>query len=370
MFKKFKSWVISLFHRTDKTDKSTSDSNGSPRKEECPEVLSGSWRLPLLLDALPFYHRILRKCDRKYRGSGLKPVLRMGPTIIAGDDSWLLTTDKHSKWKVLPAQFFVSWASPTIHRESAEKDQVQPAFFAGIKVDPPLTVQRLPGECYEFLLYWSEFGGFWVGGYLYVDGKTVRLAKERRRITKKITRNGHWPLRVPSIVYDSPLEEIFNEAEDGKMSSEDVVNMFFRSAMNWWAERDKRWLVVTKQNNRRISFSVEEHRHLYFFRDRDKVVTTPTGKRKTIFHICSEHLRKVSPKKTITIKEHCRGLRHFFWLNCECHIFAPGWHGADFFASFDGKLHNDDEVENPEDWVDAGGASEKMARVLEGTSVR
>ena len=365
MFNKLKFWFVSLFRRTDKTDNSVPGG-----KEERPETLGGSWKLSLLLDALPYYHRILRKCDRKYRGTGLQPVLRMGPTIIAGEDSWLAMADTNNRWKTLPSQFFVSWASPKIHREAEEEDRTQPAFFAGIKTDPPLTVERLPGECYEFLLYWKNFGGFWVGGYLWVDGTTVRLAKERRRIQQKIDRNGKRSLYIPSVVYRSQLEEVFNSTDDGAMSSEDVVNMLFRSAMNWWAERDKRWLVITKQKTHRISFSVEEHRHLYFFKDRDRVALTPTGKRKTIFHICSEHERRVTPKKTITIKEHCRGLRHFFWQSCECHIFAPGWHGADFFGTFDGKLYRPEEFDDDEGWVDAGGASEKMARVLEGTSVR
>ena len=34
MFNKFKLWVVSLFSRTDKADKSTSGSNGRPNKEE------------------------------------------------------------------------------------------------------------------------------------------------------------------------------------------------------------------------------------------------------------------------------------------------------------------------------------------------
>ena len=118
-------------------------------KREPPEVWSGSWKLSTLVSELPRYNKILAKLDR-YRKMEIGSTLRMGPTLIAGNDAWLSTTDDYSMWRVLPTQFFVSWGDPY----EQKGDHVQPTFFAGIKVKPPLTVERLPGECYKFCLYW------------------------------------------------------------------------------------------------------------------------------------------------------------------------------------------------------------------------
>ena len=330
-------------------------------ESEVPDLLSGSWKLSTLLDALPKYHSILKKCDR-WRSSELGALLRMGPTIIGSEDAWCVTSEETYKWEVLPAQFFVSWGSPD-HKNI-------PKFFGGTKVDPPLTVQRMPGECYKFLVYLDEIST-WVAGYFWVDGHTVHLAKERKRTYNEIRTNGKkYPVRVPAITYCNELEELWRESADDKLTAEEIVRLCFASALNWWSERSKRWTVITKNKYRRVSFSVEEGRHLYFFRDRDKIALTPTGKRKTIFHIVCAHERTLNTGKVIQIKQHSRGVREFFWHDLECHIFSPGWHGHDFFATFDGVAYIDpDEDEGLGNLIDATGVAEKAARVIEGTAV-
>ena len=353
VFKRVYQWAVGLFRKEPEPE---------PKIE--PVKMVGSWKLATLLDELPRFHRILKKCD-KWRGTELGPVLRMGPTIISIDNSWL--RKKPKKFKTLPAQFFVSWGS---ERENTE-DNIQPKFFAGIKVDPPLTVQRFPGQCYKFLIYWDVVNS-WISGHLWVDGDEIHLARERRKVWNEVTRNGKRPLRLPGILYTNPLVDFWRMEDETEFSAEEIIKVMFGAAMDWWAERNDRWLVITKKKYRRVSFSVEEGRHLYFFRDRDKTVTTPTGKRKTIFHIVSSHIRMLASGKETAVKEHCRGLRHFFWKGCECHIFAPGWHGLDFFADFEGTTHYQDEV--PEDeWeemTESTPVAEKAARMLEGTNVR
>ena len=364
MIKKLWEWVKSRFIEPEEKE---------PEEEPfIPDHLTGRWKLAKVLDMLPHYYRRFSKSWR-YWNSELGPVMRMGPTIISKDNAWFIwnNRDKDDDGRYpfpdkLPTQVFVSWLDDG---KAEAKKNAWPTFVAMMKVEPPLTVERFPGECYKVLIdiHLEELNFHdWFSGHVWIDGNTMHIARERCRVLKHLKTGKNKNAVIPSIRYDTPL---LNCLTDKREDAPKALELIVRSAIAWWQERTLRWLVITKKKNRRISFAVEPGQQVYFFKDRDKIVTTPTGQRKRIFHLVRGHYRKVKGKKR-WIREHKRGQRHFFWNGYECHIFAPGWHGGDIFSQLDVTTYQEDDT--PEElWnemLPAAGVAEKFVRVIEGTN--
>lgn len=103
----------------------------------------------------------------------------------------------------------------------------------------------------------------------------------------------------------------------------DQVKELVAIIMNSAIERDFNWSILVKKNSRMVSYSIPNENIKYFFRDRLKLRTTPTGKRKPIIHYVKSHKRK----NGANVKTHIRGERMFYWNKYQCSVFAPGWHG-------------------------------------------
>ena len=121
------------------------------------------------------------------------------------------------------------------------------------------------------------------------------------------------------------LEHDFADVTDGETVAAYCKTMFCIAA-NFWARKEKQWSVSVRKNKRRMTFSVPTFETKHYFRNRNKIALTPTGKRKTIMHYVHEHERKLPNGKTTTIKEHIRGARKFFWNHFECAITSPKFH--------------------------------------------
>lgn len=355
MFKKIIAWFVIRFTRPVPV--------GRPAKGQ--KTTLGELNLAEALDVLPLYHRILEKTPHRVRLDNAA-IYKMGPLITNRKTTYQLNDPK--RWRRNPTLVCVGWP-PEIDG---------PNYLAALKVDPPPGVERHPGECYQYLLYydftatnkpkWSN----WYGGYCWVDALgNFKLARQRKVVQHTIPRKhkkrgAARAIQVPMIEYSDTFFEVVHKRKE---KAEEGINLIFRSGFNHWADRGKGWLVVTKKGTQRVTFNITEGRHKYFFREREKIVETPTGQRKRIFHIVDEHMRETHGK-TVRVKEHTRGIRHFFWQGFECHIFSPGWHGHDFFKDLDVITYAEEDLADNAEFVEMSSAVEKGARVIEGTDYR
>lgn len=84
--------------------------------------------------------------------------------------------------------------------------------------------------------------------------------------------------------------------------------------------------VNLRRGKRRVTFIVQSHEWKSFFKDRLKT-KTKTGRTKPIFHAVSAHQR-ITKNGIQNVKTYYKGVRKFFWNNCEVVITMPEKHGA------------------------------------------
>lgn len=357
--KKILAWIKSFFTKKKKAS--------APAKKKRNTGTPGELNLSEALDLIPYYHRILARMPKRARFYG-SMLAKVGPLVL--NKTTPLFANNKKLWHVNPSQVFIGW--PPEHDG--------PVFLAAIKRNPPLGVERLEGECYEYLLYYDfkslgdpEFSNWW-GGYFWVDDSgRFTLARQRQLLQKTILRKHkrRGQSRTIQVPYTEYKDSFFEAYMASNEEANDALNAIFVNAFNFWHRRADGWLVVTKKNNQRVTFNISEGRHKYFFKEREKIVETPTGQRKRIFHIVDEHDRNVNGK-IVRVKEHIRGIRHFFWNGLECHIFSPGWHGYDYFLDMPFKTYDFDQKEDLPDGklVKPEPILEKAARLMEGTDYK
>jgi hypothetical protein len=201
-----------------------------------------------------------------------------------------------------------------------EKDKHYPKILFAIKLKKfPWYVERKLGTLYQFGAAFELKGKLlWINVYMTVSKSTgeIRFCDELQVKPHTVNREKTFYTKSwsTSSYFDS---DIITVADHERM----VKNMFV-SMHEWWSERDNRWNVVVKKNGDRVTFGVDNSETPYYFKDRDKSIKTASGQTKKIVHYVKEHNRKVNDK-TITVKEHIRGLQEFNWASYQCKVISP-----------------------------------------------
>ena len=250
-------------------------------------------------------------------------LMKVGPYIIDPSESDEGTRgDAVTDTRALSTIMFVGFGR---HAETNKDDWLPGEFIYAVKtpkrnpyVSKPTRPYVAIYECGRALYDYKPNKLIWDMFYVAVgkDGKPEALLK---RTHERVDVGGGSFIRVAWREHD------FAELQEGETVAEYVSTMFCLTA-NFWARKDEQWAVSVRKNKRRMTFSVPALETKHYFKDRNKVAVTPTGKRKTIMHYVHEHERELPNGKTTTVKEHIRGARKFFWNHFECAITSPKFH--------------------------------------------
>jgi len=217
--------------------------------------------------------------------------------------------------KILPAMMAVAFP----HNDS-EKHLCPHILFCFKLNKLPYGVQPLKGHPYRVGAVYNLDGKLiWMTMHIVIDPETGEITtcreakqaivdvgdKHRTRYNKKWSGD-------PSLI-DSHDPEKYTKDEYLH-----TYKVTFKSVFDWWVgRRTESWNVSVKKNNRKLTFSIGRAETKRYFADRDKTVN-----KKKIIHYVTQHQRMVR-NKSITIKEHLRGLDTFSWNGYDCKVTAP-----------------------------------------------
>lgn len=203
-----------------------------------------------------------------------------------------------------------------------EEDKVWPHVFFCFKLSRlPLGVEPLKGHPYRVGMVLNIYEKtLWLTMYMVIDKKTgeLRICKEERHEIVTVGKN------KTSMSYNrrwngNPAMYFAHNFEKQTIDNVDhTYKCLFKTAFDWWVERkDQSWNVAVKKGKQKLTFAIGRSETKKYFADRDKTVN-----KKKIIHFVREHERTVKGR-TVTIKEHLRGLDKFVWNGYSCVVTAP-----------------------------------------------
>jgi hypothetical protein len=285
-----------------------------------------------LLESLEHIEPLLM-CKTLYAQNTAKTrsaLMKVGPYIIdreldivPSDEDEGIRSDAVTDTQTLSTIMFVGLGR---HAKTDKKDWLPGEFVYAIKspakrnpyvsrpTRPYVAIYECGRACYDEKpnkLLWDMF--FVAVGE---DGRCEALKKRTHELVK---------ISGGSFVRVAWREHDVAELKEGETVAKYCETLFCIAA-NFWARKDEQWAVSVRKNKRRMTFSVPVFKTKHYFKNRNKIALTPTGKRKTIMHYVHEHERELPNGKTTTIKEHIRGARKFFWNRFECAITSPKFH--------------------------------------------
>lgn len=251
--------------------------------------------------------------------------------------------------RTFPAIMAISF---TWDHERNEDGASLPNSMFAIKITKlPYFAAALPGVAYMFgYSYKFDNKNFWSRCYLVIDSETglitpcdelfvkthtipVKRARKRDGATKQyVTRQ--W--KEPELM----IADEFGSVEQRKRAA----RQGFGAMIKWWRDRELRWSVGVRKGNDRVTFSVSPENTKTYFADRDKSVKAADGTAKKIIHYVRQHER-VRNGKTITVREHIRGIREFDWGSHHCIVTAPKFHGAMLATDYDLPALGDEDMD-------------------------
>lgn len=183
-------------------------------------------------------------------------------------------------------------------------------------------ITYLIGYCYE-----AKGKVLYVSMYVVLDyNGFVRIPKIFRTIEHTIRKGNKISASWFQNTY-ARQEVVINHKHDQSFKTYALAEKSMAGWVCWVLnvsiERDFNYSVIVKKNNRRVCFSLQGQNIVKFFRNRFKVETTKTGRRKTIFHSVKSFVRKSGA----VVKMHVRGVTKFIWGDYNVSIFVPGYHG-------------------------------------------
>lgn len=147
--------------------------------------------------------------------------------------------------------------------------------------------------------------------------------------------HGHRHERVGKVVthvsFGLPqwLIDHWNEKKEKKPGEtiHDYAAGLFTMAYETYREAVTALLISAQKHGQRAVFAVQLQDARSMFRDRDlKAASTPGGRLRPIFHYVREHdrvMERETEEKVVTVREHYRGLRDFFWNGFHVTISWP-----------------------------------------------
>lgn len=250
------------------------------------------------------------------------------------DDPAQLRVDVNGLMPVFMAVSFSGEASFKEFEANPPKDKdiyTANTMFAVKREKTPFYVEQKKGVVYEFGYSFADTKNFWMRCFLVIDESTgeIHICDELKRkvhiIAAKQRRKGR-PVHhsFTTKQWSDPYLLAADDLCDLETRKLGAKNLFV-AMLKWWRDRDLRWSVGIKRGKDRVIFSVEPENTKTYFADRDKTVKTANGQTKKIIHYVREHER-VRNGKTISVREHIRGLREFNWKGHHCIITAPKFH--------------------------------------------
>jgi len=217
--------------------------------------------------------------------------------------------------KFMPAMMAVAFP----HADS--EDQIFPHVFFCFKLTRlPFGVQPLKGHPYRVgVVYKLDEKLLWVTMHIVVDVDTGELKICREAKQAIVDVKDRHRTRYNKRWNGDPC--LIDGHDPDKYSPEEYLHHYkvtFKNVFDWWVgRRNESWNVAVKKNKRKLTFSIGRTETKRYFADRDKTVN-----KKKIIHYVTEHQRMVR-NKSITIKEHLRGLDTFSWNGYDCKVTAP-----------------------------------------------
>lgn len=198
----------------------------------------------------------------------------------------------------------------------------------------PWHVQQLSGVFYECgLAYHLTTGSlkgklYWIGFYVAVDPSNGMVTACHELRFDEIDVRGRGKYAQGKYVNKRWGISRFANDTWGSDDHERNVHLarIFSGAFSFWQQKEFMWTVSFIKDEKRATYCVQPTQAKTFFKDRDKTALTPTGKRKPIIHMVTEHPRRLDSGAVVTVKEHIRGLRRFDWKGYACAITAPKFH--------------------------------------------
>lgn len=232
--------------------------------------------------------------------------------------------------------------------------------------------EKLNGVPYDCSLCFEDDNNIqWFDLQVVINRKTGAISFPRSYYRQNIVVHSNGaPFTYTRPVYGEQ-SEINIRAKDFHKGDVKKAKNEFREWVAWclntYVTSETACQIIVKKDNRRATFTIPQERVVSFFRHRDKVAVTPTGKRRTIFHLVRAHYRRTRTKSA-TVVNHARGVRHFLWNGYDCTVFAHGWHGDSLLhfqvGTHDGKNHRRKK------FVQINVAAHQIARVLDGRRAR
>ena len=152
--------------------------------------------------------------------------------------------------------------------------------------------------------------------------------------------------RVPEALVD--LFKQHSEEYEGITIHEATARTFRFMANVCYNAGDGVRVNVRKRNMTAI-FNVAMERTAYFFKDREKTVNDK-GSTKRIFHVTRAHMRTYASGKSVPVRVHFKGERHFTWKDYQVVITVSGKHHIDI-NSINVASVDESEINNPADFV-------------------
>lgn len=270
-----------------------------------------------MLDSLDATYASLKRADdaASWVDKDLRDGLRrMGPYIPTESSQTEIDRVQVERFDSLPALFFVG-----LDTASAGNNEKAPCHFMFARKVKRFT-NAMPasrGIHYEVgAAHYDNATGrlFWS-----CTAATINPATGAIALAKMKTSN--WAAVGPAHRRDYIFRQSWREVYLG--DTREATLVLISAGFNFWAERNEQWSVSTRRGDRRMTFCVPDRATSSFFRERDRVALTDTGRMRPIAHYVSEHERIYADGRRRIIPAHIRGMRKFAWKGYDCAIIAP-----------------------------------------------
>ena len=270
-----------------------------------------------LLDSLDATYASLQRADdaASWVDKDLRDGLRrMGPYIATEDSQTEMDRVQVERFDSWPALLFVG-----LDTTSAGNSAKVPCHFMFARKVKRFT-NAMPasrGLHYEVgAAYYDNATGrlFWSCTAATINPATGAIALAKMKTSNCVAVG-------PAHRRDYIARPSWREVDVGETREATLV--IISAAFNFWADRNEQWSVSTRRKNRRMTFCVPDRATSSFFRERDRVALTDTGRMRPIAHYVSEHERIYADGRRRIIPAHIRGMRKFSWKGYDCAIIAP-----------------------------------------------
>lgn len=250
---------------------------------------------------------------------------RLGPHVIPREADIAYDPTKAMNAADLSGMMFI--ALPASDTERTE-DRAPASFYYAVKINrAPQHVEPIHdaaavfefGYCADFIKRTQ-----WDSAYVVVKkDSSIHVCRQLFRFPHHTRSGTYYEKRS-----DVPLHNIVGKLERPLSPDERRIEIAkdFAYLVAAWRERYKMWSVSVRRSGNRATFCVPMKQTKDYFKNRDKTALTPSGKRRPIFHHVREFERTLPDGRTVTVKEHVRGLRTFDWNGYACAITAPKFH--------------------------------------------